>query len=47
VGAGIVPENRLARLFRDLAGFTNQKVAKVADKVIFMAAGIPVAIKEG
>jgi adenosylcobinamide kinase/adenosylcobinamide-phosphate guanylyltransferase len=47
VGAGIVPENSLARLFRDLAGFANQKVAKVADKVIFMAAGIPVAIKEG
>ena len=45
VGAGIVPENRLARQFRDLAGFTNQKVAECADSVIWMVAGIPVSIK--
>jgi adenosylcobinamide kinase / adenosylcobinamide-phosphate guanylyltransferase len=45
VGAGIVPENNLARLFRDVAGFTNQKVAACADKVIWMVAGIPVGVK--
>jgi len=45
VGAGIVPENRLARLFRDIAGFANQKVATCVDRVIWMVAGIPVKIK--
>ena len=45
VGTGIVPENDLARKFRDLAGLTNQKVAKCADRVIWMVAGIPVSIK--
>ena len=45
VGAGIVPENRLARQFRDLAGFTNQKVAECVESVIWMVAGIPVSIK--
>ena len=45
VGAGIVPENRLARLFRDSAGLANQKVAACSDNVIWMVAGIPVKIK--
>ncbi len=45
VGAGIVPENRLARRFRDLAGWTNQQVAAVVDQVIWTVAGIPVQIK--
>ena len=45
VGAGIVPENKLARLFRDTAGFANQKIAACADRVIWMVAGIPVVIK--
>ena len=45
VGAGIVPENKLARQFRDYAGFVNQKVAECADRVIWMVAGIPVVIK--
>lgn len=45
VGTGIVPENELARLFRDIAGFTNQKVAARVDQVIWMVAGIPVKIK--
>ncbi|MGB9499722.1 MAG: bifunctional adenosylcobinamide kinase/adenosylcobinamide-phosphate guanylyltransferase [Dissulfuribacterales bacterium] len=45
VGTGIVPENRFARLFRDMAGFVNQKVAEHADSVIWMVAGIPVKIK--
>ena len=45
VGTGIVPENRLARRFRDFAGLANQKVAAVADRVVWMVAGIPVQIK--
>jgi adenosylcobinamide kinase/adenosylcobinamide-phosphate guanylyltransferase len=45
VGTGIVPENQLARRFRDLTGFTNQRMAACADRVIWMVAGIPVAIK--
>jgi adenosylcobinamide kinase/adenosylcobinamide-phosphate guanylyltransferase len=45
VGAGIVPENNLARKFRDLVGATNQAVADKADRVIWMVAGIPVTIK--
>ncbi len=45
VGTGIVPENRLARYFRDAAGFVNQKVADCCDKVVWMVAGIPVKIK--
>ena len=45
VGCGIVPENNIARRFRDIAGFTNQKVAGCADRVIWMVAGIPVKIK--
>jgi adenosylcobinamide kinase/adenosylcobinamide-phosphate guanylyltransferase len=45
VGTGIVPDNKLARLFRDTAGFVNQNVAKCADRVIWMVAGIPVQIK--
>jgi adenosylcobinamide kinase/adenosylcobinamide-phosphate guanylyltransferase len=45
VGTGIVPENKLARIFTDIAGFTNQKVAACANKVIWMVAGIPVGVK--
>lgn len=46
VGMGIVPENEVARRFRDVAGTLNQKVAKVADEVYFVIAGIPLRIKE-
>ena len=45
VGQGIVPENKLARQFRDLVGFVNQAVAECADQVIWTVAGIPVTIK--
>lgn len=45
VGLGIVPENGLARDFRDIAGRVNQVVAKAADEVIFTVAGIPWRIK--
>lgn len=45
VGLGIVPDNPLARKFRDFAGMLNQSVARVADEVYFTAAGIPMKIK--
>lgn len=45
VGAGIVPENKLARFYRDLSGLANQKIATVADDVYAVMAGIPVNIK--
>jgi len=45
VGTGIVPENNLARKFRDIAGFVNQRIAKIADRVVMMVAGIDVQIK--
>lgn len=45
VGLSIVPQNKLARDFRDVAGRVNQIVAKRADEVYFMVAGIPWRIK--
>jgi len=45
VGMGIVPAAPLARRFRDLAGFTNQRIAAIADKVVFMVSGIPIFLK--
>jgi adenosylcobinamide kinase/adenosylcobinamide-phosphate guanylyltransferase len=45
VGLGIVPDNQLARRFRDQAGRLNQRVAAIADSVILMVAGIPIKVK--
>jgi len=45
VGMGVVPENELGRTFRDLAGWLNQAVAKEADTVVFVAAGLPLVLK--
>jgi adenosylcobinamide kinase/adenosylcobinamide-phosphate guanylyltransferase len=45
VGLGIVPDNALARRFRDSAGRLNQQVAAVADRVVFMVAGLPMQVK--
>ncbi|HTM06953.1 MAG TPA: bifunctional adenosylcobinamide kinase/adenosylcobinamide-phosphate guanylyltransferase [Verrucomicrobiae bacterium] len=47
VGSGIVPDNALARRFRDLAGWTNQRLAAAADEVVLVVAGLPVFIKRG
>ena len=45
VGSGIVPIEPLARRFRDLVGRANQLIAKEADEVILMAAGLPAVLK--
>jgi len=45
VGLGIVPENALARAFRDHAGRLNQMVAQAADRVVMVAAGLPMTLK--
>ncbi len=45
VGLGIVPDNAMAREFRDHAGRLNQGVARIAQRVVFMAAGLPLALK--
>jgi adenosylcobinamide kinase/adenosylcobinamide-phosphate guanylyltransferase len=47
LGSGIVPENALARHFRDLAGWTNQRLAAAADEVVLMVAGLPIFAKRG
>ena len=45
VGLGIVPDNALARRFRDAAGRLNQAIAAMADHVVFIAAGLPMTLK--
>jgi adenosylcobinamide kinase/adenosylcobinamide-phosphate guanylyltransferase len=45
VGLGIVPENALARAFRDHAGLLNQSIAALSDRVILVAAGLPLVLK--
>jgi len=45
VGMGIVPENRLARMFRDIAGQANQAIAAAADQAWLVASGIPLRLK--
>lgn len=45
VGLGIVPDNVMARRFRDLAGWTNQQIASACEQVVFMAAGLPMRLK--
>lgn len=46
VGLGIVPDNAMARQFRDYAGSTHQQIAKIADRVVFVAAGLPMIMKD-
>ncbi|MBN2516369.1 MAG: bifunctional adenosylcobinamide kinase/adenosylcobinamide-phosphate guanylyltransferase [Deltaproteobacteria bacterium] len=45
VGLGIVPDNKLVRIYRDKLGFLNQRMAKRADQVYILFSGIPVKIK--
>ncbi|MFH0856200.1 MAG: bifunctional adenosylcobinamide kinase/adenosylcobinamide-phosphate guanylyltransferase [Candidatus Omnitrophota bacterium] len=46
VGLGIVPANKLARRFRDIAGKINRIVAQESDEVLFIASGIPLTLKQ-
>jgi adenosylcobinamide kinase / adenosylcobinamide-phosphate guanylyltransferase len=46
VGAGIVPDNPLARQFRDLAGWANQQLAVIASEVVLTVAGLPIIVKK-
>lgn len=45
VGSGIVPDNALARAFRDAAGYVNQWVAAASDEVILAVSGLPMKVK--
>lgn len=45
VGLGIVPENALARRFRDAAGLLHQRIAARAHRVLLMVAGLPLVVK--
>jgi adenosylcobinamide kinase / adenosylcobinamide-phosphate guanylyltransferase len=45
VGSGLVPEHPVARAFRDLQGFANQRLAQAADNVVFIVAGLPLRLK--
>ncbi len=46
VGLGIVPDNGLARRFRDEAGRLHQEIAAIAQRVVFVAAGLPLTMKD-
>ena len=45
VGLGIVPDNALARTFRDLAGSAHQRLAEICEEVHFVIAGLPMTLK--
>ena len=45
VGLGLVPPYQMGRAYRDAIGWANQRLAREADKVIFMVAGIPTTVK--
>ena len=46
VGLGIVPDNAMARSFRDAQGIANQHLAELANEVIFVVAGLPLVLKK-
>ncbi|WP_419730002.1 bifunctional adenosylcobinamide kinase/adenosylcobinamide-phosphate guanylyltransferase [Lichenicola sp.] len=45
VGLGIIPDNALARRFRDAAGLLHQRIAELADSVVLVVAGLPMPVK--
>lgn len=45
VGMGVVPDSAMGRLFRDIAGKANQRMARAADNVTLLVSGIPVKLK--
>jgi adenosylcobinamide kinase/adenosylcobinamide-phosphate guanylyltransferase len=45
VGLGLVPDNPLGRAFRDAQGWLNQRLAAICPRVVFVAAGLPLALK--
>ena len=45
VGLGLVPPYQMGRAYRDALGWANQRLAREADKVLFMVAGIPMLVK--
>ena len=47
VGGGIVPENKLARRFRDAAGLLNQRIAEASDEVYLAVSGLSLQLKPG
>lgn len=46
VGGGIVPDNNVGRIFRDIQGMVNQSIARAAARVVFMVAGLPLVLKD-
>lgn len=46
VSLGVIPDNRLGRSFRDVAGYANQLIARQADEVYLTIAGLPIELKE-
>lgn len=46
VGLGIVPDNAVGRLYRDLVGTCNQTIGKVADEIVLVTCGAPLYIKK-
>jgi len=46
VGMSVVPENNLARRFRDLVGLTNRLIAAAADEVVLISCGLPIYLKK-
>jgi adenosylcobinamide kinase/adenosylcobinamide-phosphate guanylyltransferase len=45
VGLGLVPESKLSRIFRDIAGFVNQYIASLSDEVYLICCGLPLKLK--
>ncbi|MEG0180389.1 MAG: bifunctional adenosylcobinamide kinase/adenosylcobinamide-phosphate guanylyltransferase [Terrisporobacter sp.] len=45
LGMGIVPENKLSRIYRDFVGRANQQIAKTSDEVYLVVSGIPMKVK--